>query len=66
MAASGKFARVTQSHHFGMRVPGALRPPPPHHDTVLYDNGTYGRVRSANPDGIKRLLKRKPHVVCNH
>ncbi len=47
---AGEFARITQRHHLGMSIPGALCTPLPDDNSVFNDDGAYGRIRSANPD----------------
>jgi hypothetical protein len=60
---AGKFARVTQSHDFGVGVPGALRRPPPHNQTVFHYNGTHRRIRAAYADGPEGKFKCKLQEV---
>ena len=55
--AAGVLARVTQRHHFGMRVSRALRPPLPDDNPVLHNHRTHRRVRPTNPYRQEGFIK---------
>jgi hypothetical protein len=56
---AGEFARVTQRHHLGMSIPRALCTPPTDDDTVTHNDGSHRRIRPADADREKRILKRE-------
>ena len=61
--AAGQLARVTQSHDFGMGVPGALRTPPAHNQAIFYYNRTHRRIGAAYAYREERLFKCELKVV---
>jgi hypothetical protein len=60
---AGELARVTQRHHLGMSIPRALCTPLPDNDAIANDDGTYGRIRTADADREKRIFKGEVKVV---
>jgi hypothetical protein len=55
--AAGVLARVTQRHHFGVRIPRALRPPLPDDNPVLDNHRPHRRVRPTDAHRQEGLVK---------